>query len=289
MACTAHLQENVAQATQLVIQAAEQGAQIVLLQELFETPYFCQTTSADFYAYARPLDDHPTIQHFAKVARQWNVVLPISVYERAQHVRYNTTVILDATGDVLGFYRKSHLPDGPGYEEKYYFSPGDTGFRVWRTTHATIGVGICWDQWFPEAARCMAVQGAELLLYPTAIGSEPHDATMDSKGHWEITMRGHAAANMMPVLASNRIGTEVAPNSAITFFGSSFIAGAQGQCLTQLDRHTPGIALATFDLEACAHARSEWGLFRDRRPDLYHPLLTVDGTTRPYMHAPRTI
>jgi N-carbamoylputrescine amidase len=269
---------NIARAEKLVRQAAEQGGQIVLIQELFEGPYFCQDMIHAYFGLAKPLDENPAVAHFAKLAKELGVVLPVSVFERAGQSFFNTVVIIDADGSQLGFYRKSHIPDGPGYSEKFYFSPGDTGFKVWETKFARIGVGICWDQWFPEAARAMALLGAEILFYPTAIGSEPQDATLDSSGHWQRVMQGHAGANVMPVVASNRIGTEAGANGTeITFYGSSFIAGPTGEKVAEANRSEESVLTATFDLDDIAHMRASWGVFRDRRPELYAPLLTMDG------------
>ncbi len=217
------------------------------------------------------------MQRFARLARELGVVLPLSVFERAHNAYYNSLVMVDADGQVLGVYRKSHIPEGPGYHEKYYFSPGDTGFRVWPTRFGTLGVAVCWDQWFPESARAMALQGAELLFYPTAIGSEPHDSSIDSKDHWQRTMQGHAAANVMPLLASNRIGVEQGEKFAMTFYGSSFVADHTGAMVVTADRSTEQVLTASFDLDAIRAYRHAWGVFRDRRPDLYYPLMTLDG------------
>ena len=213
----------------------------------------------------------------ANVARELGVVLPVSVFERANNAFYISVVIIDADGTVLGSYRKSHIPEGPGYHEKFYFSPGDTGFKVFETRYAKLGVAICWDQWFPEAARSMALMGADMLLYPTAIGSEPQDSSIDSSGHWQRTMQGHAAANVMPVIASNRIGTEQGEKYTMTFYGSSFIASPTGEKVAEADRTTETVLTATFDLDEVRRYRHSWGVFRDRRPDLYYPLLSLDG------------
>ena len=274
--------DNVATAERLVRQAAGQGAQIILIPELFEGLYFCIDQLPEHFARAHPIDGHPTVEHFARLAAELQVVLPLSVYERAGQATFNSVVIVDADGSVLGTYRKSHIPDGPGYTEKYYFNPGDTGFRVWQTRYATIGVAICWDQWFPESARAMAVQGAEILFYPTAIGSEPPDPSWDSSGHWQRVMQGHAGANLMPLVAANRIGHEVSrvdPAKHIDFYGSSFIADQTGAKVTEAGRTDEAVLTATFDLDALRQARNSWGLFRDRRPDLYRPLLTLDGNS----------
>jgi N-carbamoylputrescine amidase len=281
MACSASGPENIARAEKLVREAAIKGAQIILIQELFEGPYFCQDEIYDLLSLAVPLDENPAVKHFSTVAKELNVVLPISVYEKAGQSNFNTVVIIDADGSIMGYYRKSHIPDGPGYSEKFYFSPGDTGFKVWNTKHAKIGVGICWDQWFPECARSMALMGAELLFYPTAIGSEPLDPSIDSMGHWQRTMQGHAGANLTPVIASNRIGTEDGKRgTSMTFYGSSFIADHYGAKVQEADRSTETVLIHTFDLDHIAPLRNGWGVFRDRRPELYTPLLTLDGTTR---------
>jgi N-carbamoylputrescine amidase len=277
MACDWNRDGNVARGEKLVRQAAAKGAQIILLQELFETPYFCQEHSLKFFDLAHPLEGHPAVEHFQTVARELKVVLPISVFERANNAYYNTVVMVDADGSVLGFYRKSHIPESPGYHEKFYFSPGDTGFKVFDTAYAKVGVAICWDQWFPETARAMALMGAEVLLYPTAIGSEPQDTSIDSSGHWQRTMQGHAAANIMPLVASNRIGTEKGERWSMTFYGSSFIAGPTGEKLAEADRVSESVLTASFDLDEIRRYRHAWGVFRDRRPDLYYPLLSLDG------------
>lgn len=277
MSCSSNKEENIAKADKLVRQAAQQGAQIILLQELFETPYFCQKEKADYYAYATELEENAAIRHFQQVAKELQVVLPISFYEKKNNARYNSLAVIDADGEVLGRYRKSHIPDGPGYEEKFYFNPGDTGFKVWNTRYAKIGVGICWDQWYPEAARCMALMGAEILFYPTAIGSEPQDGSIDSKDHWQMCMRGHAASNLVPVIASNRIGEETDEDSAITFYGSSFIAGPQGNMIAEAGRAEETVLVAEFDLNQLETQRIEWGIFRDRRPELYKVIASYDG------------
>jgi N-carbamoylputrescine amidase len=269
-ACSWDLGANLATAERLVRQAAGQGARLVLLQELFATPYFCITERSEYLALAAPFEGNPLIARFSALAKELGVVLPLSFFERAGPAHFNALAMIDADGRVLGRYRKSHIPQGPGYEEKYYFSPGDTGFRVWDTAAGRVGVGICWDQWFPEAARAMALQGAELLLYPTAIGSEPPAPGYDSQPHWETVMRGHAAANILPLAAANRIGTETAPDgTSVTFYGSSFIAGPTGDLLASASRDREEVLLATFDLAASAELRRSWGVFRDRRPDLY--------------------
>ncbi len=279
MPCSWTESDNLQRAESLVRAAHAEGAQIILLQELFERPYFCQHQNYDFLDLATPLSENPAVQQFQKLAAELHVVLPISFYERHHNAYYNSIAIIDADGTVLGVYRKSHIPDGPGYSEKFYFTPGDTGFRVWHTRYGCIGVGICWDQWFPETARAMALMGAELLFFPTAIGSEPQDPTLDSRPHWQNTQCGHAAANIMPVIASNRIGTETQEDTEITFYGSSFIADETGEKVGEMDTQAEGVTLATFDLDAIRKKRHAWGVFRDRRPDLYGPLLTKDGQT----------
>jgi N-carbamoylputrescine amidase len=265
--------ENVARVTRHVREAAAKGGQVVLVPELFEGPYFCRHERDVFFEWARPFEGNETILHFARLARELSIVLPVSFFERAGQAYYNSVAVIDAGGDVLGVYRKSHIPDGPGYEEKFYFRPGDTGFKVWSTRFGILGVGICWDQWFPEAARAMAVLGAEVLLYPTAIGSEPHDPALDTRDPWQRAMVGHAVSNVVPVVAANRIGTE----EGQTFYGSSFIANARGDKVAELGRDEEGVALATFDLAELRRVRAAWGFFRDRRPELYGPLVTADG------------
>jgi N-carbamoylputrescine amidase len=268
---------NIKKADLLVRQAAQQGAQIVLLPELFETPYFCKEQKEDYFAWAKVATNHPLLTHFSQLAAELKIVLPISFFERAHQVFYNSVMIIDADGTQLGIYRKTHIPDGPGYQEKFYFAPGDTGFKVWQTHYGKIGVGICWDQWFPEAARAMALQGAELLFYPTAIGSEPHAPTIDSASHWQRVMQGHAAANLMPVIAANRIGKEIGESCEITFYGSSFITDATGKIIKMAGRDEEMIVMACFELTDLENFRTGWGIFRDRRPTQYYTLLTLDG------------
>ncbi len=272
---------NIARGEKLVRQAAKSGAQIILLQELFERNYFCQKQKPEYLEFAQPISENKAVSHFTAIARDLQVVLPISIFERAGNCLYNSVVILDADGAQLGVYRKSHIPDGPGYSEKYYFTPGDTGFKVFKTQYATIGVGICWDQWFPECARAMALQGAELLFYPTAIGSEPHDATINSREHWQRAQQGHAASNIVPLIASNRIGTETEGDFSITFYGSSFIADETGAKVQEANQTEEAILTHSFDLDAVAAKRLAWGIYRDRRIDLYGSLLTKDGKTLP--------
>jgi len=280
MACSWDREANIAGAEALVREAAAEGAQIVLIQELFETPYFCCDQKQEYFTLAAPAEGNPLIARMAELAKALKVVLPVSFFESANNAYYNSIAIVDADGSVLGIYRKSHIPDGPGYQEKYYFNPGDTGFRVWPTRYGTLGAAICWDQWFPESARAMALLGAEILFYPTAIGDEPQDPTVISKDHWQRAMQGHAAANMMPLVSSNRIGKENGAAAQLTFYGASFIADELGAKVAEADGKSRAVITATFDLDALRKKRASWGLFRDRRPDLYGPLLTADGTQR---------
>jgi N-carbamoylputrescine amidase len=259
---------NVARVEALIREAARRGAQVIVTPELFEGPYFPQTENEKAFDLAAPLEAHRTVARMQALAADLGVVLPISFFERAGQVYYNSLVTIDADGAQLGVYRKSHIPDGPGYQEKFYFRPGDTGFRVWKTRHGNIGVGICWDQWFPEAARCMALQGAEILLYPTAIGTEPDTPEEDTQAPWQRAMVGHAVANAMPVAAANRIGTE----GGLTFYGSSFACDQRGDMKAELGREEEGVAIASFDCEELRRYRASWGFFRDRRPDLYDRL-----------------
>ncbi len=277
-ACSWDLPANADRAEALVRQAAGQGANVVLVQELFAAPYFCITERYEYLSLAAPMAGHPLIARFADLARELAVVLPCSYFEQAGQAHFNSVAMIDADGKVLGNYRKTHIPQNPGYEEKFYFSPGDTGYRVWQTGFGRIGVGICWDQWFPECARAMALMGAEMLLYPTAIGSEPTTPGYDSQPHWEMTMRGHAAANIMPVIAANRVGREVAPEGMeVTFYGSSFIADHTGGLLAKAGRDAEDVVMAALDLQAIAELRRSWGVFRDRRPETYGALATLDG------------
>ncbi len=265
--CALHgaLEENVARIDTLIREAAKRGARIILTPELFEGRYFPQTEDEQAFDLAAPLDGHPMVARMRSLAAELEVVLPVSFFERAGQNYYNSLVTIDADGTALGVYRKSHIPDGPGYEEKFYFRPGDTGFRVWNTRHGRIGAGICWDQWFPEAARSMALQGAEVLLYPTAIGSEPGAPGDDTKAPWQRAMVGHAVANAMPVAAANRVGTE----ADLIFYGSSFVCDHRGEMEAELGREEEGVAVASFDREALRRYRANWGFFRDRRPELY--------------------
>jgi len=277
-ACSWDLPANADRAEALVRQAVAQGAQVVLVQELFAAPYFCIEQHPRYFDLAAPAEGHPLIARFAALARELGVVLPVSFFEKAGQAHFNSVAMVDADGRNLGIYRKSHIPQGPGYEEKFYFSPGDTGFKVWDTAFGRIGVGICWDQWFPECARAMALGGAEMLLYPTAIGSEPPSPGYDSQPHWEMVMRGHAAANIMPVIASNRVGVEVAPDGReVTFYGSSFIADHTGALMAKAGRDGEEALVHRFDLAAIAELRASWGLFRDRRPEIYGAVATLDG------------
>ena len=277
MACSWDTDANVERAERLVHQAADSGAQIILLQELFETPYFCIDTQSRHFDLAKTMDEQPTIRRMQAIAKDRGVVLPVSFFEKSGLAHYNSIAIIDADGSLLGRYRKSHIPDFPLYEEKFYFSPGDTGFRTFNTRFGCIGVAICWDQWFPEAARAMTLMGAEMLFYPTAIGGELNKPDLVSKDHWQMVMRGHAAANILPVIASNRIGEETSGDLNLTFYGSSFIANHVGEKVCEADRDSEAVLTHTLDLAEIADYRREWGVFRDRRPDLYRPLMTLDG------------
>lgn len=267
MACTWDRTANLDQAEANVRAAAAQGANLVLLQELFETPYFCAEQDPAHLDLAAPFDANPVLARFSALAAELKVVLPLSFFERTARNFYNSLAMIDADGTIMGCYRKTHIPDGPGYQEKFFFTPGDTGFRVWDTAVGCVGVGICWDQWFPECARSMALMGAEILLYPTAIGSEPQDASINSMPHWQRTMQGHAAANMCVLAASNRVGKEDV-GCGLTFYGGSFITDETGKKMAEMG-NTTGVALASFDLEAIRRTRQAWGLFRDRRPEMY--------------------
>jgi len=275
MTCDWNRPGNIERAEQLVREAAGQGAQVILLQELFETPYFCKDEDEKYLGLAAPAEANPLLEHFRKLAAELEVVLPISFFERANNTFFNSLAMMDADGSCLGVYRKSHIPDNPGYSEKFYFSPGDTGFRVWDTRYARLGVGICWDQWFPEAARAMCLLGAEALLYPTAIGSEPNYPELDSRDHWQRVMQGHAGANLVPLIASNRIGREDGDSCGLTFYGSSFIADHTGAKVVEANRTEQSVITASFDMEEVRQARITWGVYRDRRPDLYRPLMSL--------------
>jgi N-carbamoylputrescine amidase len=263
------VEENWDRAERLIRQAAAKGAQIVLMPELFERHYFCKTQEAVYFGQASSWDAHPARARFEALAAELKVVLPFSFFEKAKQAYFNSVAIIDADGTTLGIYRKTHIPQGPGYEEKFYFSPGDGGLKVWQTAYGCIGVGICWDQWSPEAARVMTLMGAEMLFYPTAIGSEPQDAGLDSCEHWQRTQFGHAGANMTPVVTANRTGTEAQNGVELTFYGSSFIAGPRAQTMAAAERTGEQILLAEFDLTAMAAERAAWGIFRDRRPEIY--------------------
>ena len=278
MSCSRDVKENIEKAAKLIRAAAEAGAQIILPSELFERQYFCQERRYDYYDYAKPLSENAAVQSMKALAKELGVVIPVSFYEAGEGRQlFNSVAVIDADGEVLGIYRKTHIPDDHYYQEKFYFTPGDTGFKAFKTRYGTIGIGICWDQWFPETARSMALLGAEILLYPTAIGSEPI-LECDSMPHWRRVMQGHAAANLMPVIAANRIGTEtVEPcegnggqTSALNFYGSSFIADETGELISEASRDQEEILYSEFDLAELAQKRLEWGLFRDRRPEMYH-------------------
>jgi N-carbamoylputrescine amidase len=266
--------ENRSRVASAVVEAASRGAQIVLPPELFDGPYFCRAERGDLFDLAHPAEGNPTIAAFQDVARQAGVVIPVSFFERAGQSFYNSVAVVDADGTVLGVYRKSHIPAGPGYEEKFYFRPGDTGFKVWDTRFGRIGVGICWDQWFPECARAMTLLGAEVLLYPTAIGSEPHEPDLDTRDPWQRAMIGHAVSNIVPVVAANRVGTE----GGQTFYGSSFIADHRGDKVAELGRTESGVIAHAFDRDELRRMRAAWGFFRDRRPELYGSLVASDAS-----------
>ncbi len=273
MAINWNREETLDKAEKFVRKAASEGANIILLQELFETPYFCQLEKPEYYDLATTLEENVAANKFKEIAKELDVVIPISFFEKSGNTQFNTLAMIDADGEILGIYRKTHIPHNPLYEEKFYFTPGDTGFKVWKTKYGAVGVGICWDQWFPETARAMALLGAEILLYPTAIGSEK-DSDYDSSSHWQNTMCGHAAANIMPVVASNRIGKEVDDDSSMTFYGHSFIADHHGNIVKQAGSSEETVLVAEFDLDEIAKTRREWCVFRDRRPEMYDILLT---------------
>ncbi|KFZ36737.1 carbon-nitrogen hydrolase [Shewanella mangrovi] len=282
MACSWDIEANIKNAEKLVREAAAKGAQIILIQELFEAPYFCIDQSPEHFALAQTIEDSKLIKHFQAVAAELEVVLPISFFERRGNAHYNSLVMIDADGSMLDVYRKTHIPNGPAYQEKQFFTPGDTGFMVWQTRYAKVGVGICWDQWFPETARSLALMGAELIFFPTAIGSEPAYPDIDSQPHWTRVQQGHAAANLVPVIASNRIGTEKSKfieGLEMTFYGSSFIADQTGALVAQADKTSECVLVHEFDLAEIDKQRISWGLFRDRRPAMYEAILTSDGET----------
>ena len=278
MACSNKTDKNVSNAEKLVRQAASEGAQIILIQELFESQYFCMDQKEELFELSKPFEKHPTIKKFSELAKELKVVLPVSFFEKANRAHYNSVAIVDADGSVLGKYRKSHIPDGPGYQEKFYFNPGDTGFKVWTTKYAKIGVGICWDQWFPEAARSMVLSGAELLLYPTAIGGEPEDDGFDSSDMWQRAMIGHSASNQIPVIASNRIGTEKGIDIENYFYGRSFVTNHVGDKIAEGSRDKEEVLIGKINLSEAETLRNVWGVFRDRRPELYKGLLNLDGS-----------
>lgn len=274
MACDWDTDKNLEKAESLVRRAQEDGAQIILVQELFATPYFCKDQDPKYFSLAEAVDDSRVIEKMQALAKELQVVLPVSFFEKANRAYFNSLVVIDADGRIVSHYRKSHIPDGPGYQEKFYFSPGDTGFKVADTRYAKIGAAICWDQWFPEAARSMVLMGADFLFYPTAIGSEPASGE-DSRDHWCRVMQGHSAANMVPVIASNRIGVEAGETCELTFYGSSFITDETGGMVAQASRDAEEILVASFDIDRIALERTNWGLFRDRRPDLYGPVTSL--------------
>ena len=273
MSCTRDSIENIENAKKLTRQAANDGAQIILIQELFESVYFPCLNRPEEFTMAKPYKDNPLLQEMSALAKELSVVLPTSFFEKDNNTYYNSLAVIDADGSISEPYRKSHIPDGPGYEEKYYFHPGNTGFKVFETKYAKIGVGICWDQWFPEASRIMALNGAELLFYPTAIGSEPDTPELDSRDSWQLVMQGHSAANTLPVIASNRIGTETNEKFSMTFYGSSFITDGTGVKVKECSRDKEEYIIHKFDLDSLQEHRSSWGFFRDRRTDLYKDIL----------------
>jgi len=269
---TADFDENISRAEKLVEQAAQNGANAILLQELFAGFYWCKDQDPKYFSWADTFSHAKILSHFSALAKKLEVVLPISYFEKAQNAFFNSLAMIDADGQVLDNYRKSHIPDGPGYQEKFYFTPGDTGFKVWTTKFGQFGAAICWDQWFPEAARILALNGAEVIFYPTAIGSEPQDPNWDSKDHWQRVMQGHSGANMLPVVAANRIGKEQGDSCEIKFYGSSFITDEFGSKIAEMDTESSGVICQSFDLDVIAQKRASWGLFRDRRPELYSRL-----------------
>ncbi|WP_174891037.1 N-carbamoylputrescine amidase [Candidatus Hamiltonella defensa] len=283
MSCSWNLPKNIEKAEKLIRKAHAQGAQIILIQELFATPYFCIDQNSAHYSLAENVEGSVLIKYFSALAAELAVVLPLSFFESAHNVYYNSLVVINADGTVLNLYRKTHIPNGPGYQEKHFFTPGDTGFQVWDTSYAKIGVGICWDQWFPETARCLALKGAEIIFYPTAIGSEPNFPEINSQPHWTLVQQGHAAANMVPIVVSNRIGKELSryvEGLEITFYGSSFITNHIGEIVAEATQTEEAVLVYEFDLKKIAVQRSSWGLFRDRRPEMYETLNTSDAQTR---------
>jgi N-carbamoylputrescine amidase len=278
MTCSKNSSENIAKAESIIKKAAGMGAQIILIQELFESTYFCMDQKDELFGLAKPFENHPTLETMSKLASELKVVLPVSFFEKANRAHYNAIAVINADGNILGKYRKSHIPDGPGYQEKFYFNPGDTGFKVWDTAYAKIGIGICWDQWFPEVARIMALKGAEVLLYPTAIGGEPEDDGFDSSDMWQRAMIGHSAANQIPVVASNRIGTEQGEELSNYFYGRSFITNHVGDKIAEAGRDKEEVLIGRVNLDEAENLRNVWGVYRDRRTDLYSGLLKLDGS-----------
>ena len=276
MSCDWKIENNIKKSINLIEKAAEKGANIILLQELFQTPYFCIQYDEEIFKLAQPFENNTLIKKMSEVAKKYKVVLPISFFEKDNNAYFNSIAVIDSDGIILGKYRKSHIPDGAGYLEKYYFNPGDTGFKIWSTAYGKIGIGICWDQWFPEAARIMALKGAEVLFYPTAIGDEIM-STYDSSDAWQTVMQGHAAANIMPVVASNRIGSESVKGQINGFYGKSFISNRSGKIIAEASKDQEEVILAEIDTEENHLFRRNWGLFRDRRPELYKEILTLNG------------
>ena len=279
MSCTWEIEENISKAKKLIHEAAKEGANIILLQELFQTPYFCIQYDEEIFKLAQTYENNNVLKEMSSLAKELNVVLPISFFEKDNNAYFNSIAVINSDGNILGKYRKSHIPDGAGYLEKYYFNPGNTGFKVWETAYGKIGIGICWDQWFPEAARIMALKGADMLFYPTAIGDELM-SEYDSSGSWQRVMQGHAAANIMPVIASNRIGSESVKGQTNGFYGKSFIADRSGKIISEASKDKEEIILADVDTEEDHLFRRNWGLFRDRRTDLYKEILTLEGTLK---------
>ena len=278
MACSKNSKDNIDKAVNIIESAAKKGANVVLIQELFETQYFCKDQKEELFELAKPFEDNPTIQLMSKVANDNNVVLPISFFEKANKAHFNTIAMIDSDGTIMGKYRKSHIPDGPGYQEKFYFNPGNTGFKVWDTKFCKVGVGICWDQWSSEAAKIMALKGAEVILYPTAIGGEPeNNDDFDSSDMWQRAMVGHSACNQVPIVASNRIGTESGDTCNNFFYGRSFITDYKSDMLAEGSRDKEEVLVASINLDEAESFRRTWGIFRDRRPDLYAPLMSLDG------------
>lgn len=263
------LETNIAKTEAFVREAAGRGAEVILPSELFEGIYFCTRQDPKWFETARPVAEHPSVLRLRELAKSLGVVIPISFFEKDGPRYYNSIAIADADGEILGVYRKSHIPDGPGYQEKYYFRPGDTGFKAWNTRHGKIGVGICWDQWYPESARAMVLQGAEVLFYPTAIGSEPYDASLDTHLQWQRAMQGHAVSNAVPIVAANRIGLEDNDGAKQKYYGHSFISDHRGELVQKFDADDEGVLVHTFDLDLIESYRADWGFFRDRRTDLY--------------------